>query len=106
MSCIKNVLIFVNLIEKTQPKFQFFLSCLPILIAVLDANSIMMFDNSKIFSNSWGPTDDGQTLEGPGPLTLAALADGVQNGRNGLGSIYVWAVGNGASVGDNCNYDG
>lgn len=27
-------------------------------------------------------------------------------GRNGLGSIYVWASGNGGSKGDNCNCDG
>lgn len=27
-------------------------------------------------------------------------------GRNGKGSIYVWASGNGGSYGDNCNCDG
>lgn len=30
----------------------------------------------------------------------------VSKGRNGLGSIYVWAAGNDGSAGDNCNYDG
>eukprot|EP00026_Physarum_polycephalum_P000050 Phypoly_transcript_00050.p1 GENE.Phypoly_transcript_00050~~Phypoly_transcript_00050.p1 ORF type:complete len:851 (+),score=68.86 Phypoly_transcript_00050:2980-5532(+) len=73
----------------------------------MEAAALMYnYDDNHIFSNSWGPTDDGQTLEGPGPLTQAALEDGVQNGRRGLGSIYVWAVGNGAARGDNCNYDG
>jgi subtilisin-like proprotein convertase family protein len=59
-----------------------------------------------IYSNSWGPFDDGQRLEGPGPLTRAALQDSVTNGRGGLGNIYVWAAGNGLQNGDNVNYDG
>lgn len=58
-----------------------------------------------IYSNSWGPSDSGQFLEGPGPLTESALEWGVANGRGGLGSIYVWAGGNGANN-DNSNYDG
>ncbi len=57
-------------------------------------------------SNSWGPYDDGQTLEGPGPLTLNALAQGVAAGRGGKGTIYVWAGGNGRANNDNVNYDG
>jgi len=61
---------------------------------------------NDIYNNSWGPADDGQRLEGPGPLTLLALADGVRSGRGGLGSIYVWAGGNGGKVDDNTNYDG
>lgn len=64
------------------------------------------YHENHIFSNSWGPTDDGKTVEGPGPLTLAALADGAHNGRGGLGVIYVWASGNGYKFGDSCNYDG
>lgn len=59
-----------------------------------------------IYSNSWGPNDTGSTLEAPGPLTLAALANGVATGRGGKGSIYVWAAGNGLGSGDNSNYDG
>ena len=57
-------------------------------------------------SNSWGPYDDGQTLEGPGPVTLSALAQGATTGRSGKGTIYVWAGGNGRSASDNVNYDG
>jgi len=63
-------------------------------------------DDIHIYSNSWGPDDDAKRLEEPGPLTSAALADNIQNGRNGLGNIYVWAAGNGKSVDDNINYDG
>lgn len=58
-----------------------------------------------IYNNSWGSADDG-TLSAPGALTLAAIQNGVTNGRGGLGNIYVWAAGNGAAVGDNVNYDG
>jgi subtilisin-like proprotein convertase family protein len=59
-----------------------------------------------IYNNSWGPEDDGHTLEGPGPLTLAALRQGVTAGRGGLGNVFVFAAGNGLFEGDNVNYDG
>lgn len=65
-----------------------------------------MYHGNHIYSSSWGPTDNGLTLEGPGPLTKAALADGITRGRGGKGSVYIWAAGNGARFGDNCNYDG
>lgn len=29
-----------------------------------------------IYSNSWGPPDDGKTIDGPGPLTVKAIQDG------------------------------
>jgi len=62
--------------------------------------------NIDIYSASWGPDDDGQTVDGPGPLTRRALEEGANKGRNGLGSIYVWASGNGGKFQDNCNCDG
>ncbi|MGB9692835.1 MAG: S8 family serine peptidase, partial [Candidatus Sumerlaeaceae bacterium] len=62
-------------------------------------------DRVSIYSNSWGPADDGATLEGPGSLAKAALQNGVTNGRSGLGAIYTWAGGNGGTS-DNANYDG
>eukprot|EP00123_Amoebidium_parasiticum_P007437 comp18124_c1_seq1/m.18813 comp18124_c1_seq1/g.18813 ORF comp18124_c1_seq1/g.18813 comp18124_c1_seq1/m.18813 type:complete len:698 (-) comp18124_c1_seq1:43-2136(-) len=58
-----------------------------------------------IYSSSWGPEDDGMVVEGPGILAQAALERGVRMGRNGKGSIYVFASGNGRSI-DNCNCDG
>lgn len=66
------------------------------------------YKNDIIFvkSNSWGPDDDGKTLEGPGTLAAAALKNGATTGRGGKGTIYVWAAGNGGDVGDNSNYDG
>lgn len=63
-------------------------------------------DLIQIKSNSWGPEDTGTALEGPGPLTLAAFQTAAATGREGKGSIIVWAGGNGGTVGDNSNYDG
>ena len=37
------------------------------------------------FSASWGPTDDGKTVDGPRELTVKAMRDGVNKGRNGKG---------------------
>jgi len=31
----------------------------------------------NIYSASWGPDDDGQTVDGPGPLARKAFQDGV-----------------------------
>lgn len=59
-----------------------------------------------IYSASWGPNDDGMTVEGPGRLALEAMKRGVTEGRGGKGSIYVWASGNGGTFDDNCNCDG
>nr|CAH0109880.1 unnamed protein product [Daphnia galeata] len=58
-----------------------------------------------IYSASWGPPDDGQHIGGPGKLASHALERGIQLGRRGLGSIYIWASGNGGIKGDNCAYD-
>lgn len=63
-------------------------------------------DLIQIKSNSWGPYDDGRTLQGPGALTLQALETATQTGRGGLGSIFVWAGGNGGDLSDNSNNDG
>lgn len=63
-------------------------------------------DLIEIKSNSWGPNDTGSILEGPQPLTLAAIRSAATAGRGGKGNIIVWAGGNGGDVGDNSNYDG
>ena len=63
-------------------------------------------DKIDIFSSSWGPNDDGGTVEGPGKLASEALEKGVTEGRQGKGIIYVWASGNGGSNNDDCNCDG
>nr|XP_060611936.1 coiled-coil domain-containing protein 33 [Anolis sagrei ordinatus] len=57
-------------------------------------------------ARSWGPDDDGKTVDGPHQLGKAALQHGVMAGRRGFGSIFVVASGNGGHHNDNCNYDG
>jgi kexin len=59
-----------------------------------------------IYSCSWGPPDDGKTMQAPGILIKKAMVTAVQQGRGGKGSIYVFAAGNGAASDDNCNFDG
>ncbi len=63
-------------------------------------------DIIQVKSNSWGPYDDGESLEAPGSLTLAAFSNATTNGRGGKGTIFVWAGGNGKENADNSNYDG
>lgn len=64
-----------------------------------------MTQQIDVSNNSWGPADSG--VLGPiGPLTQAAIINGATTGRGGLGTIYVWAGGNGGDItNDNVNYD-
>jgi len=59
-----------------------------------------------IYSASWGPEDDGKTVDGPGTLAKRAFINGIMKGRQGKGSIFVWASGNGGRHEDSCNCDG
>lgn len=63
-------------------------------------------DHIAIYSSSWGPNDDGKTVDGPGKLAGRAFKNGITRGRDGKGSIFVWASGNGGRYKDNCNCDG
>lgn len=60
----------------------------------------------SVYNNSWGPTDDGMTVEGPEPIARDAITAATKFGRSGRGSIFVWACGNGRADGDESNYDG
>jgi subtilisin-like proprotein convertase family protein len=73
-----------------------------------DEAEAMAFSNGHIYvkSNSWGPQDDGSTMEAPGALTRAALSNSTVTGRSGRGTLHVWAGGNGREESDNSNYDG
>ena len=64
------------------------------------------YHENQIYSCSWGPPDDGEHMEAPDILIQRALVNGVQKGRGGLGSVFVFALGNGAAHDDNCNFDG
>ncbi|XP_028408111.1 proprotein convertase subtilisin/kexin type 6-like [Dendronephthya gigantea] len=72
------------------------------------AKAFYPFDGHKIdiFSNSWGPPDNGYVIAGPGPLSLEALRKGANEGRGGRGSIYVFSAGNGGFFGDSCAFNG
>lgn len=45
-------------------------------------------------------------MEEPTLLIRKAMLNGINRGRGGKGSIYVFAAGNGAYYGDQCNFDG
>lgn len=64
------------------------------------------YQKNQIYSCSWGPPDDGRSMDAPGILIQRAMVNAVQKGRGGLGSVYVFATGNGANNEDNCNFDG
>ncbi|KAF7239569.1 Furin [Varanus komodoensis] len=73
----------------------------------VEARSLGLNPNHiHIYSASWGPEDDGKTVDGPARLAEEAFYRGVSQGRNGLGSIFVWASGNGGRDHDSCNCDG
>lgn len=65
----------------------------PFMTDIIEASSIShMPQVIDIYSASWGPTDDGKTVDGPRELTLQAMADGVnkvarQQGEGGV--VYV-----------------
>ncbi|XP_029474394.1 neuroendocrine convertase 1 [Rhinatrema bivittatum] len=78
-----------------------------IVTDAIEASSIgFRPDHVDIYSASWGPNDDGKTVEGPGRLAQKAFEYGIKQGRKGKGSIFVWASGNGGRQGDNCDCDG
>lgn len=61
-------------------------------------------DIVDIYNNSWGPGDL-RYSEMPG-VVAAAIEENVREGRDGRGTVYVWAAGNGGLDDDNSNYDG
>ncbi len=68
-----------------------------------------------ISNNSWGAPDNFGWLWPSSSLWRDGIVSGLSSGRNGLGTIYLWAAGNGATacvpsnpncLVDNSNYDG
>lgn len=57
---------------------------------LLHSNNIV-----DIHNNSWGPGDSALSLRGPDLIESNAFYQGVTFGRGGLGTIYVFAAGNG-----------
>ncbi|KAI4826040.1 hypothetical protein KUCAC02_021696 [Chaenocephalus aceratus] len=74
---------------------------------VVEAHSLSLNpQHIHIYSASWGPEDDGKSLDGPAKLAKEAFLHGITKGRGGQGSIFVWASGNGGREQDSCNCDG
>ncbi|KAF6753853.1 kex protein [Ephemerocybe angulata] len=64
------------------------------------------FQDVHLYSCSWGPRDDGTKMQGPSYIIRKAVLNGINKGRRGKGSVFVFASGNGAHHGDQCNFDG
>lgn len=62
----------------------------PFMTDIIEASSIShMPQVIDIYSASWGPTDNGKTVDGPRELTLQAMADGV----NKVMILIIWVLG-------------
>jgi len=61
-------------------------------------------DLNAVKNNSWGPVDNGIARK-LSSIEAAGLADAITNGRNGLGTVFVWAGGNGGTGVDRVDYD-
>lgn len=61
-----------------------------------------------VSNNSWGPNDNTGFYNKEESFWTQSIETGLSNGRSGLGTVYVWAAGNGGSGGllDRSNYDG
>ena len=52
----------------------------PFMTDLIEANAMGHMPNViDIYSASWGPTDDGKTVDGPRNLTMRAIVNGVNN---------------------------
>lgn len=60
----------------------------PYMTDLIEANSMGHEPNLiDIYSASWGPTDDGKTVDGPRNATMRAIVRGVNEVRMDLWSI-------------------
>jgi len=60
----------------------------PYMTDLIEANSMgHKPQNIHIYSASWGPTDDGKTVDGPRNATMRAIVKGVNEVNNTLYSI-------------------
>ncbi|KAA3680955.1 proprotein convertase subtilisin/kexin type 1 [Paragonimus westermani] len=74
---------------------------------ILEATSIdHMHESVDIYVASWGPKDDGQTMDKPRIHAYDSLQHSSGEGRNGRGSLFIFASGNGGHLGDHCGADG
>lgn len=60
-----------------------------IVTDAIEASSIGFNPNHvDIYSASWGPNDDGKTVEGPGRLAQKAFEYGIQKVNYNIGSFH------------------
>lgn len=66
------------------------------------------YAETDVSSNSYGPPDDVAEINQYYTLDLfdQGIDAGLKLGRAGLGTVYVWAAGNGRQINDRSNYDG
>lgn len=80
------------------------------LVSHIADATIRDIQNIWISNNSWGPQDATGLLISSEDLWQQSILEGLNKGRYGLGTIYLFAGGNGAYVDsylvDNSNYDG
>ncbi|KAJ9085402.1 pheromone processing endoprotease [Entomophthora muscae] len=62
-------------------------------------------DINDIYSCSWGPKDDKTHVHGISDTVKGAFFNSTHKGRDGKGSIYVFAAGNEAKDQDNCSFN-
>ncbi|MFA6288562.1 MAG: S8 family serine peptidase [Opitutaceae bacterium] len=74
----------------------------------LDYADAMAWKNGLIFiqNNSWGPSATDAGVNDPGILWQSAAATGTAHGRDGKGTIYLFAAGNGKSYNAQGNKNG
>lgn len=57
---------------------------------VVEAKSLgIRPDYIDIYSASWGPDDDGKTVDGPGPLAKKAFEEGIKKVMNPTYFVFV-----------------
>lgn len=60
----------------------------------------------QVKNSSWGASDGTGILDGAGAAMSSALEEATERGRGGLGTVFVFAGGNGRVYGEDVNYDG
>ena len=74
---------------------------------IADALSHIRWPMVDLYNNSWGPSDNnGVRYANISGIVEESIINGTNSGRNGRGTIYVWAAGNGGTDDDNSNFDG
>ncbi len=68
-------------------------------------DEVIVSNQAHVSNNSWGPTDHPSNKQQFASNVETAIANGINNGRDGKGIIYTWASGNGNQSRDRAPYD-